>query len=60
MYVQVDKEEPDIGNIKGLNMAAVKTTTAQISNCRIGVLNKLMPRLLHIPALTDIPIHISI
>jgi hypothetical protein len=28
MYVQLDKEKPGIGNIRGLNLAAVKSTTA--------------------------------
>jgi hypothetical protein len=31
MYVQLDKEKPGIG---GLNLAAVKSTTIQVSNCR--------------------------
>jgi hypothetical protein len=34
MYVQLDKEKPGIGNIRGLNLAAVKSTTVQVSDCR--------------------------
>jgi hypothetical protein len=34
MYVQLDKDKPGIGNIRGLNLAAVKSTTVQVSDCR--------------------------
>jgi hypothetical protein len=30
MYVQLDKEKPGIGNIRGLNFAAVKSAAVQI------------------------------
>jgi hypothetical protein len=40
---------------RGLNLAAVMPTTVQVSNCR---LNKLRHRLLHSPALTEIPVYI--
>jgi hypothetical protein len=30
---KLDKEKPGIGNIKGLNLAAVKSTTGQVSDC---------------------------
>jgi hypothetical protein len=33
MYAQLDKEKPGIGNIRGLNLAAVKSTTVQVSYC---------------------------
>jgi hypothetical protein len=58
MYVQLDKENPDTGNIRGLNLAAVKPRTVQVSNCRFLGLNKLRIKLLHYPALTDVPIYI--
>jgi hypothetical protein len=51
MYVQLDKEKLGIGNIIVLNLAAVKSTTVQISDCRVWVLNKLRHSLLHNPAL---------
>jgi hypothetical protein len=56
MYVQLDKENPGTENIRRLNLAAVKPTTVQVSNCRFLGLNKLRRRLLHYPALTDIPV----
>jgi hypothetical protein len=31
MYVQLDKEKPGIGNVRGLNLAAVKPTAVQVS-----------------------------
>jgi hypothetical protein len=34
MYVELDKEKPGIGNIRGFNLAAVKSTTVQVSDCR--------------------------
>jgi hypothetical protein len=33
MYVVLDKEKPGIGSIRELNMAAVRTTTVQLTNC---------------------------
>jgi hypothetical protein len=33
MYVVLDKEKSGIGNIKGLNLAAVRPTTVQLTNC---------------------------
>jgi hypothetical protein len=57
MYVQLDKENPDTGNIRCLNLAAVKPTTVQVSNCRFLCLNKLRHRLLHYPALTHVPVY---
>jgi hypothetical protein len=54
--VQVDKENPSTENIRGLNLAADKPTTVQVSNCRFLGLNKLRHKLLHYPALTDIPV----
>jgi hypothetical protein len=30
--VQLDKEKPGIGNIRGLNLAAVKSTAVQVSD----------------------------
>jgi hypothetical protein len=56
MYVQLDKENPGTGNIRGLNLAANKPTTVQVSNSRFLGLNKLH-KLLHYPALTDIPVY---
>jgi hypothetical protein len=58
MYVQLDKENPGTGNIRGLNLAVVKPTTIQVSNCRFLDLNKLRHRLLHYPALTYVPVYI--
>jgi hypothetical protein len=54
--VQLDKENPGTGNIRGLNLAAGKPMTGQVSNCRILGLNKLRHKFLHYPALTDIPV----
>jgi hypothetical protein len=54
MYVQLDKEKPGKENIRGLNLAAVKSTTVQVSDCRFWGLNKLRRRMLHNPALTDV------
>jgi hypothetical protein len=33
MYMQLDKEEPGIGNIRDLNLAAVNPKTVQVSDC---------------------------
>jgi hypothetical protein len=30
MYVALDKEQPDVGSIRGLNLAAVRPTTVQL------------------------------
>jgi hypothetical protein len=57
MYVQLDKEIPGTGNIRGLNLAAVKPTTVQVSNWRFLGLNNLRHRLLQYPALTDVPVY---
>jgi hypothetical protein len=57
IFVQLDKDNPGIGNIRGLNLAAVKPTTVQVSNCCFLGLNKLRHRLLHYPALTDVPVY---
>jgi hypothetical protein len=51
MCVQLDKENPGTGNVKGLNLAADKPTTVQMSNSRFLGLNKLRHKLLHYPAL---------
>jgi hypothetical protein len=58
MYVKLDKGKPGIGNIRGLNLAAVKPMTVQVPNCRFGGLNKLRHRLLHNPALTEVPVYV--
>jgi hypothetical protein len=42
---------------KRLNLVAVKPTTVQVSNCRFLGLNKFRHRLLHYPALTDVPVY---
>jgi hypothetical protein len=57
MYVQLDKENPGTGNKRGLNLAADKPTTVQVSNCRFLGLNKLRHKLLHYPAFTDVPVY---
>jgi hypothetical protein len=57
MYVQLDKENPGIGNIRGLNLVADKPATIQVSNCRFLGLNKLRHKLLHYPALKDVPVY---
>jgi hypothetical protein len=56
MYVQLDKEIPGTENIRGLNLAAEKPTTVQVSDCRFLVLNKWRHKLLHYPALTDVSV----
>jgi hypothetical protein len=35
--VVLDKEKPGIGNIRGLNLAAVRPTTVQLTNRHLGV-----------------------
>jgi hypothetical protein len=55
--VQLDKENPCTGNIRGLHLAADKPTTVQVSNCRILGLNKLRQKLLHYTALTEVPVY---
>jgi hypothetical protein len=57
MYVQLDKENSGTGNIRSLNLVADKPTTVQVSNCRFLVLNKLRHKLLHYPALADVPVY---
>jgi hypothetical protein len=37
MYVVLDREEPGIGSIRGLNLAAVRPTTVQLTNCSFRV-----------------------
>jgi hypothetical protein len=54
--VQLDKENPGTENIRGLNLAADKPTTVQVSNCCFLGLNKLKHKLLHYPALTDVSV----
>jgi hypothetical protein len=39
-------------------LAVVRPTTILVCNCRFGELNKLRHRLLHSPALTEIPVYI--
>jgi hypothetical protein len=55
--VQLDKENPGTGNIRGLNLAEDKPTTVQVSNCRFLGFNKLRHKLLHYPALTEVPVY---
>jgi hypothetical protein len=38
-------------------LAADKPTAVQVSNCRFLGLNKLRHKLLHYPALTDVPVY---
>jgi hypothetical protein len=57
MYVQLHKENPGTGNMRGLNLAADKHTTVQVPNCRFLGLNKLRHKLVHYPALTDVPVY---
>jgi hypothetical protein len=57
MQVQLDKENPGTGNIRGLNLAADKPTAVQVSNCRFLDLSKLRHKLLHYPALTDVSVY---
>jgi len=33
MFATLDKAKPNIGNIRGLNLAAVKRRAVQMSNC---------------------------
>jgi hypothetical protein len=51
MYVQLDKEKPAIGSIRGLNLAAVTPTTVQLTEIS-EYLHKLRHNLLHKTALT--------
>jgi hypothetical protein len=39
MYVVLDKEKPGIGSIGGLNSAAVRPTTVQLTNCGFRIVN---------------------
>jgi hypothetical protein len=55
--VQLEKENAGTGNIRGLNLAADKPTTVQVSNCRFLGLNNLRHKLLHYPALTHVPVY---
>jgi hypothetical protein len=54
MYVQLHKETPYRGNTRGLNLAAVRLATVQVSNCPLGGLHKLRHNLLYKPALTEV------
>jgi hypothetical protein len=36
MNVVSDKENPCIGSIRGLNLAAVRPTTVELTNCNFG------------------------
>jgi hypothetical protein len=38
MYGVLDKEKPRIGSIRGLNLAAVRPTTDELTNCSFGVI----------------------
>jgi hypothetical protein len=49
--VVLDKEKLSIGNIRGLNLAAVRPTTVQLT-VMSEWLDKLRHNLLHKPALT--------
>jgi hypothetical protein len=61
MYVQLDKKKPCTGNTRGLNLAAVRLATVQVSNCRLGGLSKLRHNLLYNkPALTEVSVYIRI
>jgi hypothetical protein len=35
MFATLDKAKPDTGNTRGLNLAAVKHTTVQVSRLRL-------------------------
>lgn len=37
MYMQLDKNKPCIGSVKGLNLAAVRCVTIQVTNCHFVV-----------------------
>jgi hypothetical protein len=54
MSVQSDKEKPCRGSIRGLNLAVVKPTTVQVTNCRIWVVNEVNRNLLQKPALAEV------
>jgi hypothetical protein len=41
MYVVLDKEKPDIGSIRGLNLAAVRPTTVHLTNCSFRVVTEV-------------------
>jgi hypothetical protein len=52
----IGQGEPRHRKYKRPNLAADKPTTVQVSNCRFLGLNKLRHKLLHYPALTDVPV----
>jgi hypothetical protein len=37
MFVQLDRDKPRIGSMRGLNLPTVKPTTVLVSNCRLGM-----------------------
>jgi hypothetical protein len=37
MYVVMDKEKPGTGSIRGLNLAEVRPTAVQLTNCSFRV-----------------------
>jgi hypothetical protein len=58
--VQLSREKPGIGNIKGLNLAAGRSTVVQFSNCRFAGLNNLRHYLLYNTASREISVYIRI
>jgi hypothetical protein len=55
-YMQLDKDKAGLGSTKGFNLAAVRPTTVQVFDCHFWRLNNLRHRLLHSPALTEVPV----
>jgi hypothetical protein len=41
MYEVLDKEMPGIGSVRGLNLAAVRSKTVQLTSCIFGVVTKV-------------------
>jgi hypothetical protein len=41
MYKVLDKEKPGIGNVRGLNFAAVRLMTVQLTICVFRVVTKV-------------------
>jgi hypothetical protein len=54
MYVQLNKDKPCVGSKRDLNLAVVRPSTAQVTNCRFGTVKYVRHNLLQKSALTDV------
>jgi hypothetical protein len=52
MYMVLNKEKPCIGSVRGLNLAAVRPMTIELTEV-LEHLSNLTHKLLHKPALTE-------